>query len=229
MNNIEIYVVAEGKTEQTFISEVLAPYMALGGLYLHSPEIGISGHKGGNINIERAKTNIGTYLRQRRDVFVSTMFDFFKIDSKWPGKEEVDIQLHQGINLSVSQKAEIIEQATLKEVMRSFPDIEVKRRFIPYISMHEFEALLFSDVKVLSEKINIDMSVISRIVDEYNSPEEINEDPQKAPSKRLQTLASRYKKIIMGKAISEAIGIDMIRKKCAHFNEWLVKLEKIAK
>ncbi len=31
----------------------------------------------------------------------------------------------------------------------------------------------------------------------------------------------------MGKVIAEAIGIPAIRKKCSHFNQWLVRLEKL--
>ncbi|GAB6147257.1 DUF4276 family protein [Desulfocicer niacini] len=47
--------------------------------------------------------------------------------------------------------------------------------------------------------------------------EEINDDPEKAPSKRLEKLNAGYRKVAMGKIISEAIGIQTIRKQCPHF------------
>ncbi len=36
-----------------------------------------------------------------------------------------------------------------------------------------------------------------------------------------------YRKVAMGKAITEAIGIPSLRGKCAHFDEWLVRLEEL--
>ena len=69
--------------------------------------------------------------------------------------------------------------------MKLFAGYNAKSRFIPYIEMHEFEALLFSDADILAEKIGINVSQIREILEEYNSPEEINDDPAKAPAKRL--------------------------------------------
>ncbi|MCD6460624.1 DUF4276 family protein [bacterium] len=66
------------------------------------------------------------------------------------------------------------------------------------------------------------------MLDEYNNkPEEINDNPVKAPSKRLESFNSGYIKPVMGKIISERIGIQTIRNKCPHFNDWLIKLENI--
>jgi hypothetical protein len=56
-------------------------------------------------------------------------------------------------------------------------------------------------------------------------PEEINDEPNSAPSNRIQALKNDYRKVAMGKTVSEAIGIQTIRKQCPHFNSWLNKLE----
>lgn len=93
--------------------------------------------------------------------------------------------------------------------------------------MHEFEALLFSDVEILAEKAEIDAAQLKRIIKKYSNPEEINDDPGSAPSKRLVRLKGGYRKVAMGKAVSEAIGIPVIREKCPHFNEWLTRLENL--
>jgi len=93
--------------------------------------------------------------------------------------------------------------------------------------MHEFEALLFSDVDVLAEKTEIDAVQIKGIVAEYNNPEEINDEPDKAPSKRLLALKPGYRKVAMGKTVTAAIGSQIIREKCPHFNNWLTKFENL--
>ncbi|MCK4629320.1 MAG: DUF4276 family protein [Sedimentisphaerales bacterium] len=221
MSNINVYVIVEGQTEQTFVRDVLAPEMAHKGIFLHPTQIGKPGHKGGDIRFERAKGDIGRFLKQRPNTYISTMFDYFRLESGWPGN----------INISSSttaiEKAEAIEAATLERIKELFPDHNVNGRFIPYIEMHEFEALLFSDVSILANKIGVNEARIESILDECQEPEEINDGQDTAPSKRLISLHSGYLKVVMGKTISEAIGIQQIRNKCSHFNGWLTKLEQL--
>ena len=98
---------------------------------------------------------------------------------------------------------------------------------VPYIEMHEFEALLFSNAEILANKTEIDVSLIQKIIDDFNTPEEINDDPTNAPSKRLEALKKGYRKVAMGKTVSESIGIEEIRKQCSHFSKWLTTLENL--
>ena len=133
MNSVDIFVVVEGQTEQTFVRDVLAPQMAHKGIYLHPALIGKPGHKGGDIRFEKAGNDIGNFLRQRNDTYISTMFDYFRIDSKWPGKEDVRRQIQNGTTLTASHKAEILEAATLNEIVRAFPGCDSENRFVPYI------------------------------------------------------------------------------------------------
>lgn len=225
MNSVEIFIVVEGRTEQTFVRDVLAPQMAHKGIFLHPALIGKPGHKGGNIRFDKAKIDIGNFLKQRDDTYISTMFDYFRIDSEWPGRSEVLRQLNNGTTLTASHKAEILEAATQHEIVKAFPDCDAENRFVSYIEMHEFEALLFSDADILAEKTEIDVSLLRSIIEAYTNPEEINDDPAKAPGKRLESLKSGYRKVAMGKTISEEIGIQVIRRECPHFNDWLAKLE----
>jgi hypothetical protein len=227
MNNIEIYIIVEGQTEQTFVRDVLAPQMANQGIYLYPALIGKLGHKGGNIRFDRVKQDIGHFLKQRHDTYISTMFDYFRIDSRWPGKKEVDQKIQNGATLTAFDKAELLETSTYQNIVKMFSKCHPENRFIPYIEMHEFEALLFSDVNILAEKSKIEVLHLQKIIEAYKNPEEINDDPVKSPAKRLKTLNHTYQKVVMGKVIAEAIGIPCIRKKCAHFNNWLTKLEKL--
>lgn len=228
MNSVKVYVLVEGPTEQTFLRDVLAPAMSCQGVYLYPARIGKSGHKGGNIRFDRARTDIEHFLRQQRDTYVSTMFDYFRIDTDWPGRAEVCRRVQSGVNLRAQEKASILEGAMQKAIEQTCPDVNAQRRFVPYIGMHEFEALLFSNTRVLAEKADLDVSAVNHVLDEYGEPEEINDDPQKAPSKQILTLNNRYRKVAMGKVIAEVIGIPTIRRKCIHFDEWLRKLEGLA-
>lgn len=63
MNSVNIYIVVEGQTEQTFVRDVLAPQIAYKGIYLHPALIGKPGHKGGDIRFDRAKIDICNFLK----------------------------------------------------------------------------------------------------------------------------------------------------------------------
>jgi len=224
MSDVEVYIIVEGRTEQTFIREVLGPVFGYKGLFLYPVLIGNPGHKGGDIRFRRAENDIGNFLKQRSDIYVSTMFDYFRIDPGWPGRANVRA------NDTAVKKAERTEDETLAEIIKSFPNQNAGERFVPYIEMHEFEALLFSDASVLANMIGVNPGEIDSVLNEFGEPEEINDNPETSPSKRLQSLSDKkYRKVAMGKAIAEAIGIQTMRKKCPHFDEWLKRLERLAR
>jgi hypothetical protein len=66
------------------------------------------------------------------------------------------------------------------------------RRFVPFVVMHEFEALLFSDCAAFGRGIyRPDLaSGFQEIRDQFPTPEEIDDSPVTAPSKRVEALAS---------------------------------------
>jgi hypothetical protein len=138
-------------------------------------------------------------------------------------------KLRNGGFLAAVRKAEILEKATRIEIVKAFADFNAEYRFVPYIEMHEFEAMLFSNVHMLAEIAEIDVMELEKIIEAFNSPEEINDDPNNAPSKRIQTLKKGYRKVAMGKTVSEAIGVKTIRKQCPHFNNWLTMLEHLTR
>ena len=225
-----IYVVVEGQTEQTFVRYVLSPYIGTKNIHLYPCLIGRPGHRGGNVSFERALNDIRSFLKQRNDTYVTIMFDYFRIDPNWPGKEQIRKQTEGGKTITAEEKAQIIEEETYKKISEKFSEYNAENRFIPYIEMHEFEALLFSDPSVLSSKMGIGLPKIHSILEEHdNNPEEINDNPEKAPSKRIKSLKTGYRKVAMGKIISEAIGIQEIRNQCNNFNSWVTRLEELQK
>ena len=72
MSSIEVVIIVEGQTEQTFVKYVLAPEMASKNIFLHPALIGKPGQKGGGIRFDRAKNDIGVFLKQRPNIYVYT-------------------------------------------------------------------------------------------------------------------------------------------------------------
>lgn len=93
--------------------------------------------------------------------------------------------------------------------------------------MHEFEALLFSEPQKLAEKLRIPKSQIDDVLSCHINPECINESSNTAPSKRLESFSTRFKKTTTGIAIAKAIGLKKIREKCHIFNDWINAMENL--
>jgi hypothetical protein len=216
----EVTVIVEGQTEQTFVREVLAPEMGKRSVFIRAALIGKPRHKGGNVDFNRFKKDLDLHLRQRHDTLVTTMFDFYRLSSSWPGRKDIPAGCPPG------GRAEIIETATIKAVNESLPGIKTRNRFIPYIVTHEFEALLFSSPENLSEKTGIKLPEIKSVLETCGEPENINDKPETSPSNRLLKLLSAYRKVAMGASVAAATGIPLIREKCPLFNKWLEKVER---
>jgi hypothetical protein len=95
--------------------------------------------------------------------------------------------------------------------------------------MHEFEALLFSDPQRFAQGIERrDLAAeFLAIREEFESPEDINDSADTAPSKRIMKLLPRYQKPLFGPLAVMEIGLSVIRKECHHFNNWLERLESL--
>ncbi len=219
---VEVVVLVEGPTEQRLVNQILAPFLARHQVYLTAVILDKPGQKGGDVKFARAQNDIGRHLKQRSDTKVTLLVDYYGIKNDWPGYEE---SKRQGDH---TQKAAVMNAATAEEVARLFPDLNTAERFIPYISMHEVEALLFSDPACLAEKLGVKQARIDEILAECEEPEKINDRPEKAPSKRLEQLSERYKKTSTGISIAETIGIPKMREQCPLFNNWLTTLESLA-
>jgi hypothetical protein len=100
-------------------------------------------------------------------------------------------------------------------------------RFIPFVMMHEFEGLLFSDCESFSRGIGRPelAAEFQSIRDQFSSPEEIDDSPITAPSKRVEKLVEGYEKPLLGALAILEIGLDVIRAECPHFHEWLSRVE----
>ena len=217
----EIVVLVEGKTEQIFIQNIVSPYLAGKGVYITPIIISKPGQKGGDVKFVRAKNDIELHLKQRPDTYLTIFVDYYGLKNDWPGIEEAKRQT------TPAAKAEKINNATKSQVNDLFGGNDADRRFIPYVAMHEFEAMLFSDPEKLATQLGVPQSRIDKILKKCGEPEQIDDSPHTAPSKRLEDLSRRFKKTSTGIAIANAIGLKKIRNECPLFNKWLTDIERL--
>jgi hypothetical protein len=219
---IRLYVVVEGPTEESFVGNVLAATLWPRQIYLTPIILGSPGHKGGNPNYARVRKDIVTLLKQDRTAYCSTMIDFYGLGKGFPGTAPPD-------NLSKLDKARRIEQAIKEDVAAGLPDLRADVRLLPYLQLHEYEGLLFSDPQAFASGIGQHHLVahFQTIRSAFPTPEDINDDPNTAPSKRIVDAYRAYSKPIDGLRAARAVGIGKMREECPHFCEWVEQLEAL--
>jgi hypothetical protein len=138
----------------------------------------------------------------------------------WPGREHA-------ARLPFAMKADFVEAELSKEIQAEIGDA---RRFIPFVLMHEFEALLFSDCGRFARAIErADLEpAFQAIRAEFSSPEQINDSVTTHPSERIIGLFPEYEKPLHGNIAILEIGIERIRAECPHFRAWLERLENLS-
>ncbi|MGH7493518.1 MAG: DUF4276 family protein [bacterium] len=100
-------------------------------------------------------------------------------------------------------------------------------RFRAYLMVHEFEALLFAKPEELAKAVyqaDSKDKLIS-IRTSFSTPEDIDDDPNNAPSKRIIRILPAYQKTLHGPLVTHRIGLGTLRQECPHFREWLAWLE----
>lgn len=223
-----LHILCEGQTEERFVKEVLSPYLQQFNIY-PKPILLLTSKKknarGGMLSYAQAKRDLTILQKQFRDNnsehhMFTTMFDYYALPDDFPGVEEsIEIQ-------DVRRRISFLEDKFAEELGSG--------AFIPYIQLHEFEALLFVDIIKLqteyplsSEKIR----VLKKETDIYGDPEMINNSPDTAPSKRIiDALAQdyHYNKVQSGTAVTSAIGIEALLENCQHFKEWIEHIKILA-
>lgn len=220
---IRVHVICEGQTEEMFVSEVLSKVFIPQGIHLYPSLIGKPGHKGGNFRFERLLTDVRIRLLNDSATYCTTLFDFYGLPGDFPGKEEAKKYI------SHSEKADCLTRNLIEQLKARLGEKPLLR-FIPYVQMYEFEGLLFSDPDRLAQgicqtKLAKDFDAIRQ---NFNSPEEINDSPTHAPSKRIAALFQEYDKPIHGPLAAIEIGFDVIRRECPLFDGWIQRIESLA-
>ena len=213
----------EGPSEQIFIKNLVAPHLATRNILLTPIVISKPGQKGGDVRFERVINDIELHLKQRPDTYLTLFLDYYGIKGEWPG-------LAESLRLPTpAAKASHFGQSTSSVIVSRFGEYRPAERFIPYVSMHEFESLLFSSPEILAANLRVKPEAITQILNTCGQPEAINSSRESAPSKRLDAFCapSRFKKTTSGISIASSIGLPRIREACPLFNAWITRLETL--
>ena len=222
MSRLIVHV--EGVTEENFVNNVLAPHLySVGYTTVSARLLGNArqrNRRGGIRRWESVRKDIVNHILQDSSVTVTTMVDYYGLPNTWPGRNQASRER------AVGGKPAAVEDAILKDIADSLENID-PRRFVPYVVMHEFEGLLFSDPNGISRSVG-DPSLspeFQKIRRQFATPEEINDSPESHPARRITRLFRGYQKPLMGVSAAQDIGLDTIRRECPLFHRWVERLE----
>ncbi|MCY4007257.1 MAG: DUF4276 family protein [Rhodobacteraceae bacterium] len=208
---IRLAISVEGRTEEEFVNSLLTPHLQLYGIAAQPILLGRARNRGGcggDVTVQKLVRDM-TYLKHAFDA-VTTFVDFYGFRGK---EQNSATALEDMIRADVGEK------------------IDGRRdKIIPYIQMHEFEGLLFSDAKVFNMLPDIPQAAIGaleKVRSAFVTPEDINDSKLTAPSRRIENEIPHYQKVAHGPMIATKTGLERIRAECPRFNAWLKCLETL--
>lgn len=224
MNRLAVLV--EGETERTFVRDQLADHLLSFGVQAYAILPGKSGRLRGVRKWQGTLADLTRALSGR--TFVTTMFDFYAMPTDWPGRSAASKLPHK-------DRAAHVEEAVVDEIKKYLGDRFNPARFVPYVQLHEFEALTFSSPEILAATVAPLTKLAKRtlashfiqIVEEAGAPEWINDSYESCPSRRITKLVKAYRKAAQGPVITARIGFPTLQEKCRHFASWIEKLEAL--
>ena len=204
---IRLAISVEGQTEEEFVKGFLADHLWLNGVVSQPILLGGSG---GDVTVDRLAADMAKLFRSFE--FVTSLVDFYGFRGK--GSATPD------------QLEKIIDEKVNDSIQGSWD----QSRVFSYVQQHEFEGLLFSDVSAFASLIDVPdgaVDALREVRSQFPTPEDINDDRDTAPSKRIVELIPRYQKVVDGPLLAEGIGLDAIRAECPRFNAWVKRLESL--
>lgn len=218
---MKVFILVEGQTEETFVRDVLASHLEQKKIFVTAkvvitrPVLAGANYKGGINRYQPVKKDLQKLLGDSSAALVTTMIDFYGLLVDFP--KPTDLPTPN----TCFDRVKAFEAEFAKDIGH--------QKFLPYFMLHEFEAMLFVDPEQIADSIGMNdrKKDLLSIRKEFKSPEEINDDPKTAPSKRILNLMPSYRKPLFGSLITGKIGLERIRAECSHFNEWLQKLEAL--
>lgn len=225
-----LHILCEGQTEQEFVEKVLKQYLLEKGVDAVKTVLLSTNRKlnarGGLISYQQAINDLNLMKMTSCDgacekhIF-TTMFDLYALPNDFPKYKD---------SLKICDKyarTDFLEQSFAR-------DLNEDERFIPYIQLHEFESLVFCGLQYLTDIYpNCERGVqgLKMALLKQPNPELINNGAETAPSKRLIKAIERdskikynYNKPKTGRYVTQNVGIDELRSKCKHFDQWVIKL-----
>jgi Domain of unknown function (DUF4276) len=212
----QVFIICEGFTEKAFVTEILAREILGKPLHAVFPGKAFNRAQGGDIRYARVRPDIIATIKSHEDNYCTTFIDYYALGSDFPRVPAGTPPKTPG------EKAALIERAVEADIATELGNSYNPTRFKAYLSMHEFEGLLFSDPAKMASAFYVPAleSDLRRIRSDFATPEHINDDPQTAPSKRIVSLLPEYDKVTAGNLAALSVGIEAIKRECRHFKQW---------
>ena len=216
-----LLMLVEGQSEEIFVKQTLTPYLADRGVHVESPIVlwtkripSGGGYRGGVSNWNQIRRNL-LPLTKDADAWVTTLLDFYGLPDDFPGFAEARGPGNPRVNV-----------ATLQE--RFAHEIN-HERFIPFLTLHELEAWVFSAPEIVAQHFGNEnlATQLRKAVQAAGEPELINQGAETHPKARLRGLQTGYKETSDGPTLLAKIGIPTIRETCPHFEGWIERLEAL--
>ena len=201
---IRLAISVEGPTEVEFVKTLLVPYLRRNGVEVTPISLN------GNVTVQRLASDMSRLVWSYDRV--TSLVDYYGFRDK---QEMTPAALEQ-----------IIREMVDKEIRRSWDQSNI----IPYVQMHEFEGLLFSDVAAFADVTLVSENHVEQLREirsQFPTPEDIDDGKETAPSKRILQVISRYQKVVDGPLIAATTGLGRIRTECPRFDGWLTHLEML--
>ena len=207
---IRLAISVEGPTEEEFVKQVLVDHLRQRRIEPQPILLGRARGRfgGGNVSAERLGCEMA-YLLRSFDA-VTSLVDYYGFRKKG--------------DLTVEE----LEECVKHQVGKRFRHANPSKRALPYIQQHEFESLLFSDVDVFSELIDVTEASVDKLREvrtRFSTPEDINDSSDTAPSKRIAGAIPTYNKVIHGPLLAMKTSLAIIRDECPRFACWITRLE----
>lgn len=208
---MRLKIVVEGPTEERFVNVLLKNYFEQYGITVEPCMAKRKGQRNsGQISYAHLKKFLYS-LSGDPGCYVTTLFDYYKMPKDMPA-----ITLRG----TLYDEASAIETAVNADIGRA--------NVFFHLQLHEYEALLFSDIDVLLNYLDRgDTTRFRSSIAGFQNPEHINNSEATSPSHRIISHAPAYSKYIDGTAIAELIGIDKMMAECPHFATWIKHIKAL--
>jgi hypothetical protein len=236
MPRTTVFCIVEGQTENAVLKRLITPHLGAHGIDFHVPIVRIGHGRGGVsfLDADDLYDQMRRFLNDPRQPYVTTMFDYYG----FPTSESKGWEFVSKLKADASFRGvEVVVEGIEREIhARAIKGVDLPRiqsRLIPYIQLHELEALFFAEPDKMAVAFGSASLAggFATAVKECGGCEKINDRPQTAPSKRIQSAFPGYIKgrsdFAHGPRIAEKLDLSMVREKCSRFNAWLAKLESL--
>lgn len=201
---IRLAISVEGETEEDFVNLALVEHLRLRGV--QATPISLDG----GINISRLASEMAKLSWNFNAV--TSLVDYYGFGGRGCGTvDELEERIDEEITLTHSRR--------------------IESSVFPYVQLHEFEGLLFSDISVLAYMNSVSEDTLNKLKyvrSQFETPEHINDGKDTAPSRRIKGMIPQYDKRVYGPLLAEEIGLETIRRECPRFNAWVTRMESLS-